>query len=123
MFYVNNDPQIFIFNSEDNFYNNYISFDELNNLNTLGLISMNSFLGYMTGDFPKHYSMIYGDKKIRITGKDESKNKLACGKCILTKAGKDLVQFCTPIYEDNIFEITYKHLANDSRLEKIELIS
>lgn len=33
------------------------------------------------------------------------------------------LQFCSPIYEKTIFEITYKHLINDSRLEKIELIS
>lgn len=123
VFYVNNEPQVFIFNSEDEFYNNYISFDVLNNLNTLGLISMNSFLGYMMGDFPKHYSMIYGDKKIQITGKNETDNKLDCGKCILTKVGTELVQFCSPIYEKTILEITYKHLINDSRLEKIELIS
>ena len=123
VFYVNNVPQVFIFNSEDEFYNNYISFDVLNNLNTLGLISMNSFLGYMMGDLPKHYSMIYGDNKIQITGKNETDNKLACGKCILTKAGTELVQFCSPIYEKTIFEITYQNLVNDSKLEKVELIS
>ena len=84
---------------------------------------MNSFLGYMMGDLPKHYSMIYGDNKIQITGKNETDNKLACGKCILTKAGTELVQFCSPIYEKTIFEITYQNLVNDSKLEKVELIS
>lgn len=123
IFYIENEPHIFMFDSDNDVYNNYISFDTLNNLNTLGLISMNSFLGYMVGDFPKQYLMIYGNKKIQVSGTNESNNRLDCGKCILTKAGRELVQFCTPIYEEIIFEITYKHLVNDSRLEKIELIS
>ena len=122
VFLVNNDPQVFIFNSDNDYYNNYISFDTLHNLDTLGLISMHSFLGYMIEKLPKQYELVYGNKSIKIISKNESDNNLDCGKCILTKAGKELVPFCTPSYEKIIFDITYKHLADDSRLENVELL-
>jgi len=122
VFYVNNEPQVFILNTDNDLYNKYISFETLNNLDTLGLLSMHSFLGYMVDKLPKEYIVTYGNSKIKIVGKEQSDNKLDCGKCILTKNGRELYQFCSPLYEKVIFDITYDHFTKDSRLEKVELI-
>lgn len=122
VFYVNNEPQLFILNTDNDFYNNYISFETLNNLDVLGLISMHSFLGYMVDKLPKEYFVNYGESKIKITGKNESGNNLGNGKCILTKSGQELVPFCNPIYEKIIFDVTYEHFVKDTRLEKVELM-
>ncbi len=88
-------PTPLIFDSQNEIYtNNGINFSSLKHLDAIGLISFESFSGYVRKGFDKNVNVVYGSKVITLEFSNDEKNDLNIGHAMFTDAGLQLAQFC-----------------------------
>jgi hypothetical protein len=90
-------PTIVIFVQEDAmrsiYEKNYITFEKISHLDTLGLIQFNT-MGYLKLKLPKQFTISYFNYPIRLEMQNESNNTLKTGDIFLTQAGRELITIC-----------------------------
>lgn len=84
-----------IFDDESQIYNNHgIYFSILTHLDDIGLISLNSVMGFRRTEFKKRTLVQYYDNLIAIEFNKQEKNELDIGMVILTSSGEQLSRIC-----------------------------
>jgi len=122
-FQIDGKSQIFIYDYIDRVVQKTgITFEDINRLCILGLLSYRSPLGYYEGELPQNASAFYNDKHIRITFKRHKDNQLLCGCTILSQSGRELLQICNPNYSDEIFNYVYSKWKSFNNIENIEIL-
>ena len=94
-----------IFDTQDSMYQDQgINFMSINHLESLGLISFNSMVGYKKIGFPKNTVVSYYGMRVELTLPKDSGNELKTGNVLLTQAGRELAPICGSRSVDGFFE-------------------
>ncbi|CRI66960.1 conserved hypothetical protein [Thiocapsa sp. KS1] len=94
-----------IFNTEDSIYQKQgINFMSLNHLESLGLISFNSMVGYKKIGFPRNIAVFYYGRRVELALPKDSGNDLNTGNVLLTQAGQELAPICGSQPVEGFFE-------------------
>lgn len=92
---IDNEATPLIFDFANKIYSeNGISFDALNHLNSIGLISFEGLAGYKRTGFKKNHTITYMDKTIILEFQKDSDNDLNIGHILLTSVGEELTTVC-----------------------------
>lgn len=122
-FKVDNENKFFIYDFNDEIVKkNGLTFDSINRLNILGLLSCSSNYGYYISEIPQNLSASYSNKKIEIIFKSKESCTLNCGQVIISQSGDELLKICSPNYSDEIFNYVYQKWTTFSNIEKITIL-
>ena len=122
-FKVDNENKFFIYDFNDEIVKkNGLTFDSINRLNILGLLSCSSNYGYYLSELPQNLSASYSNKKIEIIFKSKKSCTLNCGQVIISQSGDELLKICSPNYSDEIFNYVYQKWTTFSNIEKITIL-
>jgi len=84
-----------IYNEQESIYKNQgITFEFLEHLDDIGLVSFTPINGYRQIELPKHSCFFYYEIPINIEFPMEKENQLDVGKVILTQIGQQLAPIC-----------------------------
>lgn len=122
-FKIDDDYYIFLYDFHDEIVKKIgLSFDSVNRLNILGLLTCGSAFGYAVSVQSQSVSAFYNNKKVRISFKSSEKNHINCGQAILSQSGRELLKICSPNYEDEIFNYVYGNWKKLNNIENIDII-
>lgn len=122
-FKIDGEDRIFIYDFHDEIVKKSgLTFDFINRLNILGLLSCGSTFGYNISELPQNMSASYGNKKVKISFKSKEHCKLNCGRAILSQTGEELLKICSPNYSDEIFNYVYQKWTTFSNIDKITIL-
>ena len=122
-FKVDNENKFFIYDFNDEIVKkNGLTFNSINRLNILGLLSCSSNYGYYISEIPQNLSASYSNKKIEIIFKSKESCTLNCGQVIISQSGDELLKICSPNYSDEIFNYVYQKWTTFSNIEKITIL-
>lgn len=98
-----------VYNYQESIYKDHgITFDVLEHLDDIGLVSVVHLHGYSTTELPKCSCVFYYETSINIEFQMEGDNQLDIGKVILTQIGQELAPICgskpTPGFLDYILD-------------------
>lgn len=111
---------LFVDDYEKEFYKKYdITFDNLNQLERLGLVSMNSMWGYHRSQIPHCINVSYVNRRVKLYFKKEKDNLLDSGKVILSQSGEELMKICNPLYDDEVFKYFIHVWEQNENVEKV----
>lgn len=120
-FKIDEENKLFIYDFNDEIVKKTgLTFDSINRLNILGLLSCGSTYGYCISGLPLKTSASYSGKKIEITFKSKEECDLNCGEAILSQSGIELLKICSPNYSDEIFNYVYQKWTTFGNIEKTE---
>lgn len=98
-------PTSLVFDTKGKIYEqNGIDFSILHNLNSIGLISLEPFSGYIKRGIPKNLTVTYQGSSVNIEFLQEEKNELHVGHILLTDAGIELSRVCNTKSIDGFIE-------------------
>lgn len=84
-----------VYNLQDDIYSeNGVTFDNINHLASIGLISYNDLTGYTRYGLPDSIELNYFGTPVAVRGLDGNKGELRIGKVLLTQIGKELAPIC-----------------------------
>jgi len=110
-----------IFNVDEKIYNDYgINFETLKHLDSIGLISFESLVGYVLGDLPQNIKIFYKSIPLSITFAKMEKNKLNVGLVLLTSVGEDLIRICDTKTVEGFTEYVIKKWSHNGHTIKPE---
>lgn len=92
-----------------------LSFDILNELETLGVIKMNNIVGYRESDISNVKSLIRIENELILTIKFDNKH-FPIGDVILTSAGKNLQVITEPIKLEGYYELVRNYMEKQGIL-------
>ena len=110
-----------VFELEDDLYkNNEISFGVLKHLDSIGLISLDSFSGYKKSLIQtKKLNISYNLVTIEIEFPNENNNSLDFGHVIFSSAGQELLEICKPEKIEGFAEFINNHWNKNGNISKI----
>lgn len=104
-----------VFDTQDEIYNRHgINFRSLGDLETLGLIHFGSVGGFQLLHLPERFPFFYGNRRVDLTMPNDSENKLATGRVLLTRAGDELARISGAVVVEGFFEYVYDRWASES---------
>ena len=122
-FKIGDENHIFIYDFNDEIVKkNGLTFESINRLDILGLLSCSSTFGYDVSELTQNTSASYNNKKISIIFKSKECFHLDCGQAILSQSGNELFKICSPNYSDEIFNYVYKKWSTFGNIKKIDII-
>ena len=122
-FKIGDETHIFIYDTNDEIIKKIgLTFESINRLDILGLLSCGSTFGYYVSELPQKTFASYSNKKLRITFKTKEPCQLDCGQVILSQSGNELFKICSPNYTDEIFNYVYEKWTTFADIEKIEFL-
>ncbi len=103
-----------IFDVKDEIYSkNGLTYSDLKNLDSLGLISFESLIGFKKMGFPKKAIIFYYGTPIELEFKKEKDNELEIGKVLLTKLGQELAPISNSIRNDDFVDYALKKIFEE----------
>ncbi len=101
-----------VFDSQNDLYQkNGINFSVLKHLDSIGLISLEAFSGYLRKGFNKKIKVAYGNKVIALELPKEVDNDLSIGHVLFTAVGLQLANLCNAPMIDGVVEYTLAEWA------------
>lgn len=117
---IDGNAGLFISDYENEFYRGYgITFEMLNQLERLGLVSIGAYFGYHRSQIPQCINISYVGRNLKLYFKKEKDNKLDSGKVILSQSGEELIKVCRPLYDEKIFQHLIHTLEHNADVERI----
>lgn len=113
--WVIGDPCPLIFDASDEIYTkNGINFSSLKHLDSIGLISFESFSGYRRQGFDKQAIIFYFGVPTLVEFNADKNNEIKIGKVLFTQAGKELVAICGAQKNQEFYEYAIEKLFNQN---------
>lgn len=103
-------PLIFDFENEI-YTKNGVNFASLKHLDAIGLISLESTLGYRRFGLPKKVVFFYYGQKTLVEFKNDNNNEVQIGKVLFTKAGLELINICGAKRSQEFYEYSVSELS------------
>jgi Protein of unknown function (DUF2806) len=120
---LNNDPQPFIFDTENQVYNNVgINFSNLSHLESIGLIHFSGIAGFAKEyplqndtDFPIWYFDEHFHAKIK-----SGNTQITTGRVLFTQTGQELSKLCESKKIEGFFEYLFKQFSENIAVETVK---
>ena len=104
-----------IFDPDQRIYNQRgINLYSLGELDSIGLIQINTVTGFRLSNLPKRGTAAYHGRSVLLTFPEEEANNLKIGSVIMTPSGTQLSRIVKPALIDGFFEFVYDTWAGDS---------
>ena len=91
-----------------------INLYSLGELDSIGLIQINTITGFELRDLPKTGTVAYHDRSVLLTFPEKKANSLKIGSVIMTPYGTQLSRIVEPAPIDGFFEFIYDRWAGES---------
>jgi len=98
-----------------------INLVQLEHLDDIGLINLESIGGYTHQKLPQKIIVTYFETPVTLAWENEAKNELDVGKCLLTKAGKQLAPICNATPIDGFLEHALQHWQTKGILSSTQI--
>lgn len=109
--WIIDEPIPLIFNVNDDMYiKNGITFQSLQHLNFIGLISLETTTGYARTGYGAMTALFYFGQYTLVKFPKDNDNLIQLGKALFTQAGKELVNICGAQRNQDFYEYVVGHL-------------
>lgn len=99
-----------IFDEHAEIYNRHgINFNNLNHLESIGLVQFDGIVGFERRNFPKRFIVYYYGRPLILEMPKAADNALDIGKTLLTKIGQELAPICGSKPVDGFYEYVKNH--------------
>ena len=112
-------PTVLVFDVQAPIYvQQGIHFNTLTHLESIGLVRFDNFSGFLRTHLEKRTTVSYMGKELELTFPAEADNKLQIGRALLTRAGVEIANICSPSPIPDFFEYVYDRWAEKSLVPK-----
>ena len=108
-------PHPLIFDTQHDIYNRQgINFVSIGDLESLGLVRVNSLTGFKIDPTPPQLRVSYHGKRELLTISNNSKSEFSIGIVMFTQPGRELSRVCEASPANGFFEYVYERWASES---------
>ena len=115
---IRNTVMPLIFSIQQNIYKEHgIRYDNLNHLESIGLIRFDNITSFHLKHMPKRISVKYFGQEVLLSLKKELDNDLDVGRVMLTRVGQELAPICGSLPAKDFFKLVYDKWKNEGLIE------